>query len=323
MTRTDIHRPSAPEFDPEAYELRGVFDLHPDYPAPAMTQARLAIVNALIDQGYRFGSHGSGQCGHCGANIRYAALMIRADAHEMIYVGETCLDNRFSRTKREFDALRKQAQLDRARHAKLAAFTALCEQSPALTYATYSENVQIGLEREARALWGGSHGEDDVLAAGLGWGFGTLHDIARKARTYGDASDRQLALVDRILSEQEGRWATYVARENAKTELVASGVQAPEGRVTVTGQIVSLKEREGYMGDTEWKITVKTDEGWLAWATAPGLLWDAWRDAKASMDLEPWLRTQRLTFTVTLTRSDDDPLFAFAKRPAKASLAAA
>lgn len=299
MTRTDIHRPSAPEFDPEAYDLHGVFDLHPDYPAPEMAQARLAIVNGLIAQGYRFGSHGSRQCGHCGhVGIRYAALMIRADVREMIYVGEDCLDNRFDLTKAEFTALRESARLNRERTARRDRVAALVDAHPLLAWLTYPSNV-TGLDSEF------------------------FYSIGHKLTAYGELSDRQVAAVERGIIRETERNDRRAAQAAAKRALVDAGVQAPEGRMTVTGQIVSLKEREGYMGGTEWKITVKTDEGWLAWASAPSLLWDAWRDAKADMDLEQWLRTQRLTFTVTLTRSDSDPLFAFAKRPAKASLVAA
>lgn len=130
-TRTDIHRPSAPTFDPEAYDCWGVFDLTPEW---GDCGDRQRTVNSAIDAGYRFASHQTGgQCGHCGAHLRYVALMIHEGSKEMIWVGETCLAGRFeSLTKAQFDQLRKTAKLDRERQAKLAAFQELCLDCPAL-----------------------------------------------------------------------------------------------------------------------------------------------------------------------------------------------
>jgi hypothetical protein len=109
--RTDIHRPSAPEFDPARYICRGVFDTDPEEGNPA---AFIRAVAATEAAGYRWGRP-AGSCGHCGARLRYVALMIHDDSGEMIVVGEDCLALRFTQTKAEFRRLMREAAEARAR----------------------------------------------------------------------------------------------------------------------------------------------------------------------------------------------------------------
>jgi hypothetical protein len=126
ITRTDVHRPASADFYPELYRCVGVFDTQSEWPDDRV--ARIEAVNALIAQGYRSGHGSSSQCGHCGAYIRYAALMAREDVHEWIYVGETCLGGRFEMTKVEFDTLRKNAALNGERIARRAKVEAVYAQ---------------------------------------------------------------------------------------------------------------------------------------------------------------------------------------------------
>jgi len=81
----------------------------------------------------------------------------------------------------------------------------------------------------------------------------------------------------------------------------------PEGRLEVEGVVLSVKEREGYMGGVVLKMVVDGG-GFRVWGTVPADIED---------DIE---RGSRVRFTATLTRADDDPSFGFFKRPAKAVL---
>jgi hypothetical protein len=140
MTRTDIHRPSAVEFDPEDYVVHGYADFHEqDGHRPVQTISR------LVDEGWSFrgAPHGSGQCSHCGAALRYAALMGHVPTKTLLYVGETCLDNRFSVTASEFAAMRKEAarKAEQTRlQGKAAEFFA---QHPDLVDLTYIHNICV------------------------------------------------------------------------------------------------------------------------------------------------------------------------------------
>lgn len=317
--RTDIHRPGSPDFDPEAYDLLGVFDLNPDWPNPEATRHRIQLVNGLRERGYRIGAHGMGQCGHCGTPIRYAALMAREDVKQYIWVGETCLDNRFELTKAEFDALRKQGQLDRERQRLLTAFTALCEQYPALAYATYADNIEIGIERDFADLNGqkvigrdtqhlGTSPEDHRLASGTSFHTGVLADIARKARRYGSVSEKQIQFVEKLVSEIEGKVVAYRAKLAERATAPALPALT-EGRQTIEGVVTKLVWKDndfGYGGS--FKATVKLDSGQRVWGTLPSSIEE---DTEVGA---------RIRFDAKVQPKEDDPSFGFYSRPTKATV---
>jgi hypothetical protein len=79
----------------------------------------------------------------------------------------------------------------------------------------------------------------------------------------------------------------------------------PEGRNVVTGTIVSTKVVESQYG-TAYKMIVLDDRGFKVYCTQPSAISEAGRG-------------DRVSFTATLSRSDDDPTFGFGSRPTKAS----
>jgi hypothetical protein len=304
MTRTDIHRPSAPEFDPQAYVLHGVFDLHLE---SGDAHRRVEVVNRLVARGFRFANHQfSGQCGHCGAHIRYAALMSRrfpnlsaADAQELIWVGETCLDNRFELTKTEFDRLRKVAQLDREKQAVKKAWLASCEQYPALAYASYTEDIVDAYISEVRDPNQATH-----LRAGAGWALATAADIARKGRIYGSISERQALFLDKLLREIDEKLAAYAARQAEKQANPDGPV--PTGRVQLQGVVLGEPKFHDNDFGGAFKITVKLANGSRVWGSVP-----------SAIEVH---KGDEIAFTATVASSEDDPSFGFYKRPAKAVL---
>ena len=344
MKRSDIHRPSAPEFDPEAYEFFGCFDLNPDPMWGADDiRARRETVSALVKQGWKFTSvHGSGQCGHCGARIRYAALMGHTATKGLIYVGETCLDNRFSLTKGEFARLRKEASLNAERSAKRVQIEKLLAAAPHLVWASYANNIaaagatpvyytatswgeeEYETPEEAAAHLDTRPGVQDWVVTGhkrgTSWSeqthtgdkVNTLSDIWNKFQRYGDLSDKQINLVERLvewLTEAEVRRA---AREAEREAVVSSGVQVPTGRVVVEGKVLSVKSQESQYGTT-WKMLVQHEDGWKVWGSIPASLRD-------EVSYYSDLKGQRVRFTAAVEASNDDQLFGFFKRPTKAQI---
>ena len=107
-------------------------------------------------------------------------------------------------------------------------------------------------------------------------------------------------------------------REARRAALLEAGVSVPEGRTTVTGVIVSIKAEETfytYSGGVTLKMLVETEEGFRLWGTMPRALEGNYNTVSAE-------EGDTVTFTATLTASDDDPLFGFFKRPTKASIVA-
>lgn len=280
--RTDIHRPSSPDFDPQAYRCLGVYDNKPE---PGISTnpdivARKQALSTLIDEGYQFGAGSSSQCGHCGAHLRYAALMVREDVKEFIFVGEDCLDNRFdSLTKDEFQRLRKAAALNADRVRKSDRVAKVYADNPGLEQALATDHYIVS-------------------------------DIRFRLQARGEISEKQVALVFKIAQQEAERAQRIADRQAEAAALAASGVRVPIGRGRVEGTILSVRGQEGAYG-FQMKVLVQSNEGWKVWGTLPRSLWD---DAEVGAHIE---------FKATLTRSDDDPVFGFFKRPTNAALVAA
>lgn len=300
IRRHDVHAPASDQFDPEMYDCQGIFDFTPEFDATE-TQRRMETVNAMLAQGYRFGGSTTGGCGHCGTLIRYGALMTRADVKEMIYVGETCLNNRFDGiTKAEFQRLRKTASLNREKMAKAAAFELLCDTNQDMAYATYASNIFDAVVDDKGARFG--------QVSGTAWALDTLGDISRKARQYGDPSPRQLALVSKLMVELTDKTAAFEARQTEQAAEKAAAAPVPTGRITITGTVVKAVWKDNPYGPGGCvKITVKSADGWLVWGTAP---------SNISTDVD---KGDTVTLTATVEASDSDPSFGFFKRPVKAT----
>jgi hypothetical protein len=282
MARKDIHRPSAEDFDPQAYSHVATFDLTD----PETMEARTGTVGELVANGTKFANHQvQNHCGHCGVSIKYAALLIHGESNEMIWVGETCLDGRFSNTKAQFKRLRAAAKVRREHNERLR---------------TFAENLAEAVAFDARLAV-----LDDYEAADAVSSF--LADIRGRLFRF-PLSPRQLtAAVDVIEKEAERR-----ARIEAERE---SSIAAPEGKQEISGIIRTIK-----VDDNPYtaygmivKMVVRDDRGFSVWVSVPA-------NIKDSVDRFFDLKGRRVTFTATITRSDDDETFCFGKRPTKAAL---
>jgi hypothetical protein len=273
--RTDRHRPSAPSFDPQAYDFTGaVFDLSPDFAAE--NDRAQEILSHLLAEGFQFsGVHGGReQCDHCGAHLRYAALMVHRPTMSLIYVGEICLGNRFQAlTRLEFRRLQAAAKLARELALTKVAFEVACDNDQALAFATYAENIAAGAPE-------GTFSD---------WAIDTLADIARKARQYGSATAGQLTLVERIVSELE-------AKETAANERRV--IRAAEDAALVDAFIgFEGEKKHQFDGVVRFVTGFDTQYGWTTIVvidTAEGTA--KWKTGSAT-DLD---KGQAVSFTATI-----------------------
>lgn len=293
-TRTDIHRPSAPSFDPEAYDFTGaVFDAVPDF--PHVNNAAQSTLNHLLAEGFVFsGVHGGRtQCDHCGAHLRYSALMVHRPTMSLIYVGETCLGNRFADlTRVEFRRLQASAKLARELALTKAAFEIACDEHPALAYATYFSNIEAAAPE----------GTFSDFQAEM------LLKIARQARQYGSLAAWHVARVETLIGELEATLARKLAWIAEDETRQATQSPAPQGRVAVEGTVTKYDERVNDFG-VRYVMTVELADGARVWGTVP---------ATIIADVEVGTR---VAFTATFERSAEDESFAFFKRPTKARVA--
>jgi hypothetical protein len=307
--RTDIHRPSAAEFDPADYEFVAVHDNGAEWPGANLYFAQ--VRRELIDAGWTFSGiyGGAGKCDHCGAVLRYSALMKHLPTRTLIYIGETCLDNRFEMTKGEFDAARKAAQLDRERQGKLRAFNELCQDMPELVWATYAQNIGSAGLGDHRAdlpalpeTWGERNRK--------GWAIGVLSDLARKVRQYGSfASEKQAALLVRLVHELEVADAETAKREAERAAKAAARTNAAIGEIgerrEFTGTVRwfdHFTDFYGYSEKTSTVMILDTPEGTVKWKASNYIELEKGQTVKIRATVKEhsiYDRTQEITTVVT------------------------
>lgn len=219
-----------------------------------------------------------------------------------------------------------RAQRDRKREevrlAKLrkrdTAWQALKDEHPAV-WELLSNTINISIPFED-GQGGGETTERDPFVRSLAEKMWRLDEIG--------FSPRQLEALENVVAKRAAK-----ATEQAATP-------APEGRVVVTGEIMSTKAVEGDYG-TAYKIRVKDDRGFQVWVSIPRAQADSayddftgWVENKGYNLFDfgpecwfsgtqngsyPGVKGRRITFTATLQPSRDDVSFAFGSRPTKGS----
>lgn len=273
--RTDIHRPSATITEDYTYVGYG------DNMVGGDLAIDLRYKVAQTDVLHR----GTSQCHHCGAHLRYYAILRHEPTGTYIAVGETCLENRFERATADFQRMRKSAELDRKAQRIVALATEAIANIERL-------DVQTAMAKDF-----------DLSILNLSdWGSNVTADIRRRLWQYGSISDKQAALIGREIDKARVSAAAPPREIEVK-------IPAPTGKTTFTGTVIKIAWHDNEFGGCA-KITVKVtqDDGvWLVWVTRPAAIHEVERGDIVNM-------------TATLTRSDRDPAFAFGKRPSKASV---
>ena len=117
-----------------------------------------------------------------------------------------------------------------------------------------------------------------------------VHDVVGKFKRFGSISEAQLNALERSL-----------ARDTEKaTEKAEPKGPAPQGRVQVSGRVLSLKEQGGIYG-LSVKMLLKLENNSKVWVSVP-----KGATVKAG---------DNLNLVATFTVSDTDPSFAFGTRP--------
>jgi hypothetical protein len=129
-----------------------------------------------------------------------------------------------------------------------------------------------------------------------------LADLANKFEQNATLSEKQIALVAKLFVQVDQQKVRQAERDAQNAELLAKGVKCPEGRVNIDGMILSVKSYESDYG-FQMKMLVQDESGFKVWSSVPG-----YRDVASGM---------RIRFSASVTPSQDDPLFGFAKRPTK------
>lgn len=276
MTRTDVHSPT--NLVTEDYDFAFAYDSHPE---EGDGRWRVEQMGRLMADGWTFGENSSaGDCYHCGARLRYVAVLMHRPTHSLVKVGEQCLENRFELASVEFHRLRKAAELNRARQAI---------KHRRLAWFAVDQDRQVAFEWADAMVNDGDYGYS-----------GMRHNFVHTVRRYGDTTDKFVRAIMRDMVRTERR-----AEERAAQEALARPVVGGQG-VTVEGEVVSVKWHDNDYGG-KLVMTVKDDRGFLVWGTVP-----------AAIDSVE--RGQRVRFVANVEASDRDETFGFFRRPRKATI---
>jgi hypothetical protein len=283
MTRTDTHRPSV--IEPTEYQFVSFHDHRPEA-AVAQIAEREAFRAHRERTGGKFSDHDhGGVCHVCGnAHALTVARFWHEPTNRYIEVGETCAEKLWHGERASFASFRaKVAAGVEAAAGKAKAQRILTEAGIAAAWGVYQSD------------WANDAGSEE----------GIIRDIVGRLVRYGSISDKQAALIAKLIGQIERR--AEIAAQREAEAAAALPIPSFAGRVTVEGVIVSRKIVEGFYGDAI-KIVVKADDGWRVYGTEPSSV-----EAKVG---------DRIRFDAAITVSGDDPKFGFFKRPTKPEVVA-
>lgn len=301
-TRTDIHSESL--LNPEDYREEGYFDANPPEGATmfAWETAEYDRLIRLLESNSSSVHEPTGSCAHCGSRIRHHVVLKHLPTETYIAVGMTCAWNRFSQDlpgwndyKRRMEQHRKEA----VHHDKVQEWAALDPRNQEVVEFFQSEEYEEEQERRHN---------------------GFLSDILHKLNRWGSLSEKQAAAVLKC-RDRAREWKQKREAEAEKRN------PAPSGRgVTITGEVVGAKVTEThftYYGEISVKLTIRDDRGFMAWGSAPSSWYDEAGekviDCPGEFEEEFGFKGHRVRLVANLSPSDDDPTFAFYKRPRKAT----
>lgn len=325
--RKDIHRPAA--IEPADYEFVA-FDYLPSSPgdlgaALFLAEERRRKVAHMERTGGRYSGHEhGGLCHVCGSvNAIYSASFYHAKSNAYIKTGLDCAQKLECRGIEAFRKNIKAAKEAAAGKRKAAAI--LAEAGLGAAWELYEADVAYrkAFAAENKA-WHEANPEPELVSDKSGFGvievgapkfkeYGkdelTALDIVSRLIKWGNISDKAASYLGQLLDRIER--APEIAAEKAAAKALemanAKPVPVVEGRVVVQGEVLSVREQEGFYG-VQIKMLVKVEAGFKLWGSVPAALVD--KVEKGSV----------VEFSAALQKSDDDEYFGFFSRPSKAKL---
>lgn len=275
MATPTVHNPT--NFEPSDYEILDYFDNKPPcyFGQPVeLFEADRKLWEADLENAFgpnwRKKIH---HCAHCGnGRVRWITAAKHLPTNDVVVFGSDCTErlgfaNKFAW---KLAVLKSKAE---AGHAKMKVW------NQRVKFLEANPDFAAAVEQAKGELHKGNS---------------FVHDVIGKLNQFGSLSERQVAAVLKSLA----RDIESVSRKAA--EAVEVKGDAPEGRVTVTGVILSTKDVEGVYGWTR-KMLVKLENNSRVWVTVP---------SKSGV-----VKDDTITFTATFTVSKDDKSFAFGSRP--------
>ena len=306
--RNDTHRPSV--INPSEYEFVAFECIREaaqgDLGACEFVLSERRRIQAhMKETGGTYSQHEhGGNCHVCGAGAVYTVLFFHAVTNSYIRTGGDCAE-KLEMSFGDLEAFKKKAQragavakgkrqaVKKWNEAGLErAYELIAERNalPAIEGLALTPDDFISRERE-QAAWAEARERYQRWA-----NVDKIAEMLRTTEMYGTLSDKMVTYVKSLIAKHDA-YAVIKAERAAEKEAAAP---CPSGRLTITGTIVKVEERESQWGITT-KMLVKAAEGFMVWSTLPSGA--------------PSERGASITFKATLKPSPDDPKFGFGTRP--------
>ena len=282
LKRNDVHRPSV--IDPDEYRFVSFHSHRGEDVFAAMSEAD-NFRRDMAATGGKFSTHDHGGSCHVCGNVHAMTLarFHHYPTNSYVEVGETCADKLAGGDAIDFRSFRDKVKSGieaKAGRAKAQAF--LADSGISAAWEVYVS------------------GDGDTRAHEI------VSDIVRKLVRYGSISDKQVAFISKLMKQIEDAPAIAAAR---KAEADAAD-PVPEGRIAITGEVLTVKVMETRFGLVQKMLVRASDGGYKLWGSVPSSISD---DVQVGAEV---------TFTATLQPSADDAKFGFYSRPSKAEIAA-
>lgn len=327
--RTDIHRPSA--INPSEYSYVGLEHIKIESIGDCFAaQAHRETIRLHMERtGGTYASHQhGGNCMVCGAWCIYTVLFHHVPTNTYVRTGFDCADKMGFSDEGGFNAFRKAIHDATKAHAgKRKAAAVLAEAGLDECWAIYCNGGAVFTHPEFEMVLGTMRYRKNGLLLSREddnryWKEmneysrnhkeeHTIWDIVGKLIKYGNISEPQTNFLRNLLTRIQERPARLALRQ-AEAE---KAEDCPDGRVVITGLVISLREEDTPYG-LAIKILVKDDRGFKVWGSRPRAIENKvtgeWGGNAEVGD--------RVSFKATVTRSQNDPKFGFGKRPEPISL---
>lgn len=233
---------------------------------------------------------GNYDCDICGKSYNEGELWEHIETKELITLGHICAESyHLCADDAEFEAEKAKAVRQRARQAKMEA----------------KQNAIAELFEDNKGL------REAFEAAKT---HPIVSDIHNRLMQYGNLSEKQIALVIKIATQQVER-ATKQEQEFINVPRIA-------GRQTIIGKVVATKYSDFYIGYGQYRGSVKglfivdTPQGqWKTWGTISDTLFDGVNGA-----YQDFIKGKTIQFDAVVKVADNDPKMSFFSRPSKASI---
>ena len=279
------------------------------------------------------------RCDHCGVRVARNKVLVVADTDgNQLHLGSTCVKDFLGH-----DAIRTlivgtapgeageptqvptRAFLDAAASAINAfGFRKSHESGSTKIIANkLVRGLRLDKDEEDRLEEAGPHGFDlDELEAWAreqsGSDFADSMATIARSEWIGDRALGIAAFIPEGFRRDQDRQTERQARQAAEEARKADAEDAPTGRTTITGTVVSVKARDNGF-QVVHKMTVVDDRGFKVWGSVPKALdgQTIWGENDV-VEIPRVAPGERITFTATVEPSSDDKTFGFFKRPTKA-----